>query len=753
MGAFDSVALINAVADLAELLGRTTTTDSFLADLVRIVAEHMRTDVCSVYLYEEEHATLVLRATVGLNPRLVGAVRLARGEGLTGSAFLRDAPVLETDAPHSALNKRIPDLGEESYPAFLGVPIKRNNNGIGVLVLQHHSPAAFDDNAVRTVRAIASHLAATLENAAFLYEIHEPSAHPLQHEDAELFQTGLINGTSASRGVGIGALEYLEDRTVERIDNPTRSLHEAIELSYTQLQELQRQVDQTLSDVASLIFSSHLLMLRDNSFVGKMRVLHEQQGFSEVQAVNTVVDEFCRLFGGLSDPRFQEKIQDVQDLGHRILRNLADKAESKGDYRGQVVAAHTLFPSELVKLYLQHVEGILFAGGSTTSHIAILAQSLEVPVVGSADARLFRVPNGTRVIVDAEDGKIVVNPAAEILDAYRQRMAAQHQEHDSALSRRIDTEVCTGCGDPVQLLANVNLVKDARAARAAGAGGIGLYRSEFPFLIRNGFPTEEEQVAVYQRVAETVTEGPIRFRTLDLGGDKLMSMQAGTEENPFLGFRGIRFTLANRELFREQLRAMLRAGHGRNVGIMFPMISSLEEFLAAKEEVAACIESLQRDGLPHNPNPALGLMVELPAAIEIAADLSLHADFLSIGTNDLVMYILAADRTNPSVASLYRTIHPAVIRSLKRLADAMGPDTRKLSVCGASAADAAMVVFYLGLGIRTFSVDAHSLAAVADIVSRIDINEAIEIAATMLQLSSSASLERVAEELRRRFAP
>ena len=758
MAALDSIALINAVADLAELLGRTSTIEGFLADLVKVIADNMHAQVCSVYLYDEDQQRLVLRATVGLNPALVSRVRLKSGEGLTGYAFRNDAPVLETDAARNARNKPIPDLGEERYPAFLGVPIKRNNNAIGVLVLQHHSGDAFDDNAVRTLRAIASHLAATLENAAFLYELHEPPKAPSEARSPVAaavsrvsFTTGLIHGTSASRGVGIGTLEYLEERSPDHSAPAIRSLRQAIEASSQQLHDLQREVDQTLSDVASLIFVSHLLMLSDQSFVGRMIELADG-GLEPTAAVRTVVDDFSRRFAALNDQRFQEKVQDIQDLGHRILRNLCNADETHGDYEGQIVATHELFPSELVKLHLQHAEAIVFAGGNTTSHIAILAQSLDLPVVGSADPRLFNIPNGTRIIVDAEDGKIVVEPNPEVLDAYRERIRRwKRLSTGGSPVRRLEGPYRTACGERIYLHANVNLVKDARAAFEIGAEGIGLYRSEFPFLIRNGFPTEDEQVAVYRRVVEAMPGRPVRFRTLDLGGDKLIGVYHGHEDNPFLGFRGIRFLLANRDLLREQLRAMLRAGHDAEIGILFPMVASLEEFLAAKEEVAACIKSLQADRLPHNDRPHLGVMIEVPAAIEIADELARHADFLSVGTNDLIMYLLAADRTNPSVAHLYRSMHPAVVRALKRLMDGVGAEAHKVSVCGASAADPAMAVLLIGLGVRTLSVHAHNVAIVAAAVEKIQLAEAEDTARELLALGSSASIERIAGALRERF--
>ncbi|WP_159438785.1 phosphoenolpyruvate--protein phosphotransferase [Alkalispirochaeta americana] len=750
MTQFNSLALINAVTDLAELLGRRTTVEGFLQDLVATVANHLGSDVCSVYLYDVEQDLLVLRATRGLNPLLLGKVRLNPGEGLTGQAFLKNSPILERNAAASSMNKAIPDLGEDDYPAFLGVPIKRNDLGIGVLTLQYRDADSIDPQALRALRTLASHLASTLENVAALYELHEEPSQGTPSEEKP-FEAGLLQGTSASRGIAIGLLEYLDGRVIDRSLPIQRSIEDAIELSTRQLQELQHKVDQSLSDVALMIFSSHLLMLRDESFVGRMVDL-ALDGSDPREAVESVVADFSSRFAAIPDPRFQEKAQDVQDLGNRIMRNLQALEDKDGDYRGHVVVVQDLFPSELVKLHLQKVEGVIFAGGGATSHVAILAQSLHLPVVGTGDPRLFSIPSGVHVVVDAEDGKVIVAPGREVLEAYRQRLRPLLRQARHPGEEKIPSPLLSADGIPLTLLANANLVKDARSAFSLGAQGIGLYRSEFPFLIRNGFPTEEEQYNVYLRVVEETPGLPVGFRTLDLGGDKLLSSQVGREDNPFLGYRGIRFLLDHRDLFRDQLRAMLRAGHGAEISIQFPMIASLDEFRTAREEVLRSIADLQAEGIPCHTAPQLGVMVELPATIEIARDLAQEADFFSIGTNDLIMYMLAADRANHRVASLYRSVHPGVLRALQRLTEVAHDTGRPISVCGATAEDPAMILFYLGIGITRLSVDATSLLGVARILQGISLSEAQERARRMLSTSTLAELDSLACAIRGEFS-
>ncbi len=750
MGRFDGLALINAVTDLAELLGKRTTIEEFLDNLVSSVSMHLESDVCSIYLYDVEDRMLVLRATRGLNRGLVGEVRLAPGEGLTGLAFQENRAILETDVTHSRRNKSVPDLGEEDYPSFLAVPIKRSDLGVGVLTLQHSTSDHIDDTVIRALRAIASHLAMTLENAAALYELADHRSRPGSARDDEAYRSGLIHGQSASRGLAIGRVITFADHQAVVTDDVDGDLTGAIERSIHQLQELQRRVDESHSDVAALIFSSHLLMLQDDSFVGAIVRLWNE-GTAPIAAVESVVDEYCARFEAIPDPRFQEKAQDVRDLGHRIVRNLGQADDQESDYRGSVAILSEIYPSELVKLYLQRVEAIVYSGGAATGHVAILAQSLGLPLVSAADPAVLRIPSQTRIVVDAEDGKVVVDPPTEVLSAYRARIRGLERRQAVARNRRLPVEVLTADGVRVRVLANVNLVKDARAARGRGAGGIGLYRSEFPFLIRNGFPTEDEQFAVYQRVIETMPIGPVSLRTLDLGGDKLLSAQVGKEENPFLGFRGIRFLLKHRDILRDQIRAMLRAGENHDLGIQFPMISGMEEFLEAQAEVHRAIHELGREGTPHNSSPRIGAMIEVPAAVELAGQLARHADFLSLGTNDLAMYVLAADRGNHRVADIYRGLHPAVMRVIARLAESA--PSEMLSVCGSSVSDPAMTVFLLGCGIRTLSVAPEDLVPLGDVVSAVTIREAKATTRAMLAAETLEDLAAQARDLRARFEP
>ncbi len=310
----------------------------------------------------------------------------------------------------------------------------------------------------------------------------------------------------------------------------------------------------------------------------------------------------------------------------------------------------------------------------------------------------------------------------------------------------------TADGTRIRLLANVNLYLDALLAAERGAEGIGLYRSEFPFIIRNDFLSEDEQAELYGRVVATVPSGPVLLRTADIGGDKLMQGRE-EERNPFLGVRGIRFSLANRELFREQLRAMLRAGQGRELGIMLPMVSTPEEVEEARAELGLCLRALAAEGLPHNRAPRLGAMVELPSAVMDIEELAKATDFLSIGTNDLIMYLLAVDRTNERLGPLYRSHHPTVLRSIAQVVAGVGDKLGELSVCGDSAADPLMIPFLIGVGIRSLSLAPARIDEVRSLLGRLDIAEAQEVARRMLAIRKVREMEAYLLELAQRLRP
>lgn len=731
----DNVDLICSIGELAVLFEKTSSLDGFLGKVVNTIAYHMKAAVCSVYLFDDDSQQLVLAATQGLNPEFVRHVRMNPGEGLVGQAFANSKSVREADGRQSPYFKLVPGLNEESYRAFLAVPLLRGLSRIGVLVVQDPVADYFSENDEKALRAIASQLAVTIENARLLIGLREkePKA-PTTRPREEMAK--FIKGTSASGGCALGtAVELGRFDPAEYVGAAGRHLTledftKAVAMTEQQIEALQHEMEERLSDVASLIFSAHLLILKDESFSGAMadRIRGGEEPFS---AVHEVVEGYAALFSRSQNAALREKTQDVRDLGRRLLHNLVGGEMDHADYNGCVVVCADLMPSDMLKVVGQRAAGLLLAGGGVTSHVSIIARSLRVPMVIVSDRRVLDMPSGTRLLLDGDQGTVFINPEETVLKNYGELDRARVQAE--AAEKNVRPETFTRDGRRVHLLANINLLSDLPVALRLKAEGIGLYRSEFPFIVRNDFPSEEEQYVIYRRIVREMGGREVVFRTLDIGGDKILSyFPTVNESNPFLGLRAIRFSLRHREIFERQLRALLRAGEGVPIRIMFPLVSSVDDLVEARDILRDCARSLAEAGIPHQPEPEVGVMMELPSAVEIADDLADEADFLCIGSNDLVQYILAVDRTNEHIADLYVPYHPAVLRALKRIVDAATKQQTDLSICGDMATDPRLIPFLLGIGLTKFSMDSRRLPQIQEVISGTDFKAAQAKAESML---------------------
>jgi phosphotransferase system, enzyme I, PtsP len=747
----DHVDLICNIAELTGLFHKTASLDDFLHNAVSVIAWHMRAEVCSVYLFDETTGELVLRANQGLNRDLVGRLTIKIGEGLVGRSLQELRAIREANAPKNAFFKLIPGLNEERFRGFLAVPIRRGLDRLGVLVVQDPVEAYFNENDERALQAIAAQLSSTIESAKLLISLREKTAPPVAAAAAGApaadlrFRRftpgapGVATGTatvlkSAQAGLELAAVSGDTPATLE-------DFRRAVARTSEQLERLHEEMEERMADVASLIFNAHLLILKDSQFVGAMDDLIAA-GKAPAAAICEVTNGYVQLFDRSRSPRLREKVQDVLDLGRRLLGNLRPRPDEEPDYRRSVIVAEHLLPSDLVKLKAQNAAGLVMVGGGVTAHIAILARALALPMVIADERRYLETGRDQRLLLDGDQGTIYVNPGPEILRQYEELVASRAQALAELPGE--DAAAATRDGVAIEVMANINLLSEIPLALQMHADGVGLYRSEFPFIVRDDFPSEEEQFVVYRALLEQLGGRPVVFRTLDVGGDKMLSyFPTVTEANPFLGLRALRFTLRHRDIFGPQLKALLRAGAGRELQIMFPMVSSLDEFLEAREVVASCAEELAADGLEHNASPRLGVMIELPSAVEIAGELAAQADFLSIGANDLVQYMLAVDRTNEQLSDLYVSHHPAVLRALKRITDAAAKHGKPVSICGEMAADPRMLPFLIGVGLRRFSVEVRSLRRIRAAARTVDTREAARLAGEILALGAVRDVARV----------
>ena len=510
-----------------------------------------------------------------------------------------------------------------------------------------------------------------------------------------------------------------------------------------QILEMQQRIAESIGAKDAAIFDAHLLVVEDRTLIDEVLRKLETDLCNVEWVFQEVATRYAETLNKIDDPYLRERALDIQDVTKRVIRNLQGKAPKTflALSEQHILVAHNLTPSDTASINRANVLGIATDVGSRTSHAAILARSLNIPAVVGLHDITTKLETGQHVLVDGSDGLLVVDPAPETIAHYAE-IESRRAKVTAQLKELRTTRSTTRDGRHIVLSANIELPEDVEAVAANGAEGIGLYRTEFLYLNRTTLPTENEQFETYRKVAERVRPDPLIIRTFDLGGDKLApgTVDITDELNPFLGWRAIRLCLENIDLFKTQLRAVLRASAVGNIKIMFPMISGLEELRRAKAVLADCREELRRSGVPMAEKIDVGAMIEIPSAAICANVLASEVDFFSIGTNDLIQYALAVDRVNEKLAHLYEPTHPAILRLLKMIADAAHANNIWVGVCGEMAGDVALVPLLLGLGMDELSAGATLVPRVKRAVQSLTIPECRELVAETLELNTASEI-------------
>ncbi|HSU85640.1 MAG TPA: phosphoenolpyruvate--protein phosphotransferase [Chthoniobacterales bacterium] len=558
-------------------------------------------------------------------------------------------------------------------------------------------------------------------------------------------------GVPASPGIARGPIHVfsIESDDVVRYQVDAASVSEeiarfenALIQTRAQILEMQQKIAEAIGAKDAGIFDAHLLVVEDQTLIDevlrKLETDHCNVEFSFQEVANRYADSLSRI----DDPYLRERAIDIQDVTRRVIRNLQGKSPRPflSIDEPHILVAHNLTPSDTATMNREQVRGLVLDLGSRTSHTAIMAQSLGIPaVVGLRDAS-ETLETGAPALLDGYGGLLIIHPTAETLREY-----AEIERQKGAIAERLsqlrETKSTTRDGRHVVLSANIELPDEVEAVLANGAEGIGLYRTEFLYLNQKSLPTEQEQFEVYRRVAQRVAPDPLIIRTLDLGGDKISDeMENGDELNPFLGWRAIRFCLENLDIFKAQLCAILRASVGTNIKMMFPMISGLDEVRRGLQIVEECKEDLRRKGESFDDQLEIGVMIEVPTAAIMADRLASEVDFFSIGTNDLIQYSVAIDRTNERVAHLYEPSHPSVVRLLKMVADAAHANDIWVGVCGEMAGEVLFTPLLLGLGMDELSAGATLVPRVKNAVQRLAISECEKLVEEVLQLDTPSAV-------------
>ena len=566
-----------------------------------------------------------------------------------------------------------------------------------------------------------------------------------------------LKGIPAAPGIVIGSIfklrreEWLipkEEISEADIPMQIQFFEEALIKTRREILDLQKIISEEMGKDSAQIFEAHLLVLEDRMLIEEVISRLKKECLNVAYIFSGVLKKYVEVFSRIEDDYLRERVIDINDVGKRILRHLLGKeprVRLLGGLEKKIVVAHNLLPSETAMMHKENVCGFITEAGGKTSHAAIMAKSLEIPAVVGIHQAMEKINNEDLVIVDGELGVVILNPDQATLDSYR-------QERDKLrdIAQRFfqvkDLPALTPDNYKVSIVANIEFPDEVASVKLHGAEGIGLYRTEYFYMNREDLPSEEEQFQAYKSVAEAVSPYAVTIRTLDLGGDKFISqLEIPREMSPFLGWRAIRFCLARPDIFKTQLRAILKASHYGKLRLMYPMISGVEELQQASQVLEECKQELSKKNIPYDLDIKVGAMIELPSAAMTADLLAKEADFFSIGTNDLVQYALAVDRGNERVAYLYEPAHPAMLRMIKNIIEAGHDSNIEVAMCGEMAGDAAMALILLGLGLDEFSMPSIVIPQIKYMIRCVTIQEAKKIAQEVLRLSTGKEVEQFSQ--------
>ncbi|MFO7602758.1 MAG: phosphoenolpyruvate--protein phosphotransferase [Gammaproteobacteria bacterium] len=737
--------MLNQLRRIIQEVNSARNLDQALSIIVQRVKETMAVDVCSVYLNAEEEQQLVLMATEGLRQEAVGQIRLSAGEGLVSLVAERAEPVNLAQAPEHPQYRYFPESGEEQFSGFLGVPIIHHRSVLGVLIVQQRRAEEFDEDHVTLLITIAAQLAGAIAHADASGEIDRLL---VAHDDA--LPSKPIKGQPGAPGVGLGTavviypqadLDATPDRVAENIDEEIENFRKAVNAVKAEIQVLSSRLKEVLPQEDNALFDAYLLMLESKSLndvtIERIRAGQWAQG-----ALRQTVTEQLQVFHDMDDPYLRERGDDLHDLSLRILVHLQEASVSISEYpENTVLMGHEISASMLAEVPQDKLRAVVSIRGSRTSHVAILARALGIPaVMGAKDLPVGRVDR-QHVIVDGYGGQVYIAPSRTIQTEYL-RLAREEEDLKTELMTLKNLPAETQDGELISLYANTGLLSDITPSLNSGAEGIGLYRTEFPFMIRQRFPGEDEQYNIYRQVLEAFAPRPVTLRTLDIGGDKALPYFPIEEDNPFLGWRGIRITLDHPEIFLVQVRAMIRANAGlENLQILLPMISDVSELDEAQTLIQRAHSEIREEGLDVSM-PKIGVMIEVPSAVYLMDVLARRVDFFSIGTNDLTQYLLAVDRNNAQVADLYDSLHPAVLRAVQQVIERAHAHHKPVSVCGEMAGDPAATILLVAMGVDSLSMSASSLLRVKWVIRNLTRARSREVLQDVLGMESAKSIRK-----------
>ncbi len=718
---------------LREVMAGPGTAQSRLDRVVRAIAANMVAEVCSIYL-RRAGDWLELFATEGLNPIAVHKTRLRIGEGLVGTIAQTATPLSLTDAPTHPKFAYRPETGEEIYHSLMGVPIIRNGRVCGVLVVQNRTLRDYDEDEMEAMQTVAMVLAELVGQGDLV------DTNDLRDAAARRQEPYVFDGLGLAEGLAMGTAVLHEPRVAvsqliaEDAAAEQGRLHQA-------MGSLRRRIDAMLDEQDVVagehrdILEAYRMFAHDRGWIDRIEE-GIKTGLTAEAAVERVQMETRARMASVTDPYLRERLADLEDLANRLLRHLIGKTETAaGDELPDetVLIARTMGPAELFDYDRVKLKAVVLEEGSPTSHVAIVARALGIPLVGACERVVEQVEPGDLVVADGDTGQVIIRPTQEVAAAFAESVAIRAQRVAEYAALR-DLPAISLDGVEVKLHMNAGLTVDLPHLDATGAAGIGLFRTELQFMVASTMPKLTTQIELYSAVLDAARDRPVIFRTLDVGGDKVLPYLGEVrEENPALGWRAIRLVLDRPALLRYQLRALLIAGAGRSLSIMFPMVADVAEFRQARQILEVERRRLERLGRSMPKEIRVGTMLEVPAlAYQLGALLPL-VDFISIGSNDLMQFFFAADRSNPKVANRYDILAPAALKLLADITAAGDAAGVPVSVCGEMAGRPLEAMTMIGLGVRSLSMQPASIGPLKAMLASLDVGELRKYVHTLLE--------------------
>ena len=709
---------------LRDIMQERTSAQDRLDRLVTLIANNMVAEVCSIYLMRSG-GELELFATEGLNKKAVHTARLKKGEGLIGDIALNARPLNLPDAQSHPNFVFLPETGEAPFQSLMGVPILRDGLCLGVVAVQNKTRRLYDEEEVEALQTIAMVLAEMVASGDLV-------------APGELEATGIrrdrhwrAKGAAIVDGVAIGEVVLHEPRVkVERLiaEDPEverRRLDTAIAELRSSVDEMVDAEDMDLLGDTKEVLEAYRMFANDSGWLTRLREAIGT-GLTAEAAVERVQSETRARLMRHTDPYLRERAHDLDDLANRLLRHIAGLSDTAAGAllpENAVLVARVMGPAELLDYDRTRLKAIVLEEGSPTSHVAIVARAIGIPLVGRIETLLDQVDPGNQIVVDGETGEVNLRPGAEIVSAYRAKLEVIAQRAQEYAALRGEPAV-TLDGRGVTLNLNAGLAVDLPHLDETGAAGIGLFRTELPFMITSRLPSLRRQTELYARALDAAGERPVIFRTLDLGGDKVLPyMHLDAEENPAMGWRAIRISLDRPALLRYQLRALIAAAGGRVLNVMFPMIAEVAEFVSARKLLDREIVRATQMGQPLPSAVRAGTMLEVPSLGYSLPALLAVADFISLGTNDLMQFFFASDRGNPRLGDRYDPLSPAFLRFIKSVIDAAAIAGKPVAVCGEMAGRPLEALALVGLGISSLSMQPHGIGPVKQAIRSADSNK------------------------------